>query len=524
MHNSASIATLDAGKIDEIFSGANQSSLPGAAIAIAIDGKPVYRKGFGLANIELPVALGPSMRMRIGSTTKHFTSLAYLLLCEAGLAGLDDEIGKHLPELNETNRHVTLRQLMSHTSGLRDVFAVTLLFHGAGRPVTDKDMLAYYQTIDDVDFEPGTHWSYNNGGYLLVTAAIERITGEPLEDVFRKRIFEPLGMYDTMLRRWDSDFVPNSATLHMVDANMGYTRDYMGMEISGAGGLVATMDDMLRWLRHMDAPVVGSAATWDAIKTPLRLARGVSTGYGLGLISATYRGMPTLSHGGGVMGGNSQMLKLPSAKLDIAVAVNRADLNAADLALKIVDACVEGFDPGEESGTGAPLDGVFLSSRSGRVAEFSAHGDMQLVAVDGASPLPMSLDPGGAFQLPDFMRFMQRSLVPSDAVVRLIEFGDEDIMEPVETIPDAKLGPNIGVYYAPGLDVQLTISEAAAAPRLRAVGRHGALDYRLEPISDLMWKAASDGMQSFILTFDPDGSALGIMADRLPNVRFVRVP
>jgi D-aminopeptidase len=289
------VATLDAGTVDAIFAAVDQCALPGAAVAIAIDGIPVYRKGFGLANMELPVALGPSMRMRIGSTTKHFVSLAYLLLCEAGLAELDDEIGKYLPELHEANRHVTMRQLMSHTSGLRDIFAITMNFHGTGRPVTDREMLAYYETIDDFDFEPGTHWSYNNGGYLLVTAAIERLTGEPLEEMLRTRIFEPVGMHDTLLRRWDSDFVPNSATLHMVGGKTGYSRDYMGMEMSGAGGLVATMDDMLRWLKHMDAPVVGSAKTWETIKTPHRLARGTSTGYGLGLITGDYRGIGTLS-------------------------------------------------------------------------------------------------------------------------------------------------------------------------------------------------------------------------------------
>lgn len=524
MRECASIATLDAQRIDGIFSAANQCILPGAVVAIAIDGNPVYRKGFGLANMELPVVLSPSTRMRIGSTTKHFVSLAYLLLCEGGFADLDDEIGKYLPELHEANRHVTMRQLMSHTSGLRDVFPITMVFHGTGQPVTDKEMLAYYETIDDCDFRPGTHWSYNNGGYLLVTTAIERITGEPLEDVLRKRIFEPVGMYDTMLRRWDTDFVPNSAALHMIGGKSGYSRDYMGMEISGAGGLVATMDDMLRWLKHMDAPVVGSARTWEAIKSPRRLARGTSTGYGLGLMTFPYRGIRTLSHGGGVMGGNSQMLKVPSAKLDIAIAVNRADLNAMDLANKIIDSCVEGLDPLEERQTEVPRTGIFISGISGRVVEFSVQGDMQLIAVDGAQPIPMTLDPHRVLQLPDFMRFMQRSVIPSDGTVRLVEFGHEDVMEAVEKNKDAKLGPSAGTYAARALDVQIIVSEGEAGPQLKTIGRHGALDYKLEPISDRIWKATSRGPTSFILAFDLDSLGLSITTDRLMNVRFVRVP
>src|SRR6185503_9399615 len=112
--------------------------------------------------------------------------------------------------------------------------------------------------IDDVSAAPGTTWSYNNGGYLKLSVAIERITGESLENVLRKRIFEPAGMHDTLLRRWDTDFVPNSATLHTAGADGTYGRNYMGLAIAGEGGIASTVDDMLKWLAHMDHPVVGT--------------------------------------------------------------------------------------------------------------------------------------------------------------------------------------------------------------------------------------------------------------------------
>src|SRR5437762_3490431 len=109
---------FDASKVDAIFAELNQCHLPGAAVGIAIDGIPVYRKGFGLASMELPMVLAPTTRMRIGSTTKHFTCLAFLLLCEEGLAKIDDPLGKFVPELNSVAHHVTIRQLMGNTSGL----------------------------------------------------------------------------------------------------------------------------------------------------------------------------------------------------------------------------------------------------------------------------------------------------------------------------------------------------------------------------------------------------------------------
>lgn len=519
------MSTLDPKAIDAIFADIDQTQLPGVAIAVAIDGRPVYRKGFGLASIELPVALGPQMRMRIGSETKHFACLAYMLLCEEGLADLDDAIGKHIPELNETNRHVTMRQLMGHTSGLRDIYAITMTFHGTGRPATDADLLAYYSTIDDVEFAPGTRWSYNNGAYMLVGIAIERITGQPLADVLRTRIFEPVGMSDTLLRPWDSDFIPNSATLHMINQQGEFTRDYMGMEISAAGGMVSTMDDMLRWLKHMDAPVVGTAETWELMKAPHRLANGTSTGYGLGLITVPYRGVETLSHSGGVMGGNSQMVKVPSAGLDISIATNRADLNSLDLANLVIEACVEGLDPVAEAPKAEVRDGVFLSGRDGAVIELTVKDGAQLVGIDGAPGIPMTPDAEGALQLPQFMSFMKQHIVCGENAIRMIDFGNEDELVAIGREPGATLGAFAGEYVSDALDVRLVVSDDGEGPRLRTVGRHGAADFKLEPVNAHIWKAATLGpfaMLGFILTFDVDGNGATARGGRMVNVRFRR--
>lgn len=525
MPDKSRTATLDPKAIDAIFADIDQTQLPGVAVAVAIDGLPVYRKGFGLANMELPVALGPGMRMRIGSETKHFACLAYMLLCEEGRADLDDPIGKHIPELNETNRHVTVRQLMGHTSGLRDIYAITMTFHGTGRPVTDADLLAYYGTIDDVEFAPGTRWSYNNGAYMLVGIAIERITGQPLAEVLAKRIFEPAGLADTLLRPWDSDFVPNSATPHMINQQGQFTRDYMGMEISAAGGMVSTMDDMLRWLKHMDAPVVGTAETWALMKAPHRLANGTSTGYGLGLITGPYRGVETLSHSGGVMGGNSQMIKLPSVGLDISIATNRADVNSLDLANLIIDACVEGLDPVSETPTVAAREGVFLSGRDGSVIELTAKDSAQLVGIDGAPGIPMTPDAEGALRLPQFMSFMKQHIVCGQNAIRMVDFGNEDELTAIERDPDATLGGFAGDYVSDALDVRLVVSDDGAGPRLRTVGRHGSADFTLGPVNARIWKAATLGpfaMLGFVLTFDADGEGATARGGRMVNVRFRR--
>ncbi|HEY0596181.1 serine hydrolase domain-containing protein [Sphingopyxis sp.] len=515
---------FDEAAIDAIFAPLDQGSLPGAAVAIAIDGIPVYRRGFGLAHMELPVLLGPGIRMRIGSTTKHFTALAFLLLCEEGRAALDDPIGKHVTGLHAASRDVTMRQLMGHTSGIRDAMAVSMLLSGATTKVGDAAFVDYYRSIEDVDFAPGTSWSYNNGGYVLLTAAIEAITGQSLDTVLRERIFEPVGMHDTMLRRWDGDFVANSATLHFRAADGRFTRDYMGSEISGPGGMVSTMDDMLRWLRHMDAPHVGSAESWRLLREPHRLANGSSTGYGLGLVNGSYRGAQTISHGGGVMAGNSQMIKVPAARLDISIAVNRADVNGADLANRIIDACVAGLDPVVDM----PFDkqtAVFVSQEDGRVVELIAHGDMQLMGIDGAPGLPVTADEAGNLRLPEIMSFIRQSARVDGSALLFTDFGDESRLERIETEPGARLGDRTGRYAAPAVGASATLCEDEDGSRLAISGQHGRADYRLTPITDQIWKAASlgpFGMLGGIVTFAHDHGSFALAAGRMKGLRFDR--
>lgn len=524
MTEAAMRTRFDEGEIDAIFASIDQGSLPGAAVGIAIDGVPVYRRGFGLANMELPVRLGPGMRMRIGSTTKHFTALAYLLLCEDGLATIDDPVGKHVSEMHRGSRDVTMRQLMGHTSGLRDAMAISILTNGATTRVRDRDLLKYYETMADVDFEPGTSWSYNNGGYTLLTAAIERITGEPLDDVLRKRIFEPAGLFDTQLRRWDTDFVPNSATLHFRAADGRFTRDYMGSEISGAGGMVSTMDDMLRWLRHMDAPVVGSAESWRLLRQSHRLKNGSETGYGLGLMTGQYRGVETLSHGGGVIAGNSQMIKVPAAGLDISIAVNRADVNGADLANRIIDACVEGLDPVVH----APYENrtaVFVSPVDGRVIEFLQHQDLQLMAMDGAPGLPVTADSEGNLRLPEILSFIRQSVRVEGASLNFSEFGNESRYNEITPEPAARLEDAAGAYEAASVAARADLHEEGDDVRLTLAGPHGSTAYRLTPISRDIWKAASlgpFGMLGAIVTLAPDRSSFELAAGRLRGIRFTR--
>jgi D-aminopeptidase len=520
---------FDERKIDRIFQEVNQCELPGVAVGVAIGGNCVYRKGFGLANMELPVILSPTMRMRIGSTTKHFTALAYLLLCEEGRAGLEDELRTYLPDLHPVTHSVTMRQLMGHVSGLRDAHDISWQFSGTGRRISGEELLSLYRQIDDSNAAPGVAWSYNNGGYLMLGVAIERITGQALEEVLWERIFRPVGMHDTLLRRWDSDFVRNSATLHMTTPAGDFEKSYMGTAHCGEGGIVSTVDDMLRWLVHMDTPVVGSSTTWEAMKAPQRLANGTSTGYGLGLITSRYRGVDTLSHPGGVMGGNSQMLKVPAAGLDIVIMANRHDVLGMLLVNRILDACLPGLDPTREASASPPVSGVFRSPATGRIIELFDKDQQQIVSIDG-DDLPFVLDEDGTLRPAPIWAFIRQEvrLIGDPANPRSIRFSDFGTLDDLVKEPPPSgnsVEGIVGTYRSESTTTQATVGEGDDGPRFVAVGRFGSVTYRLECLADGIWRAKALGVMPWdgILSFDPGGGAFRYSTSRTRSLIFRRI-
>ena len=527
---------FDERKIDAIFAEVNQCHLPGVAVGIAIGGRPVYRKGFGLANMELPVLLSPSIRMRINSMTKHFACLAYMLLCEEGKAGIDDALGKYFPELHPVTRKVTVRQLMGNVGGLRDSHDLTWLFSGHTQPVSVADLLSFYRDVDDVNFAPGTSWSYNNGGFLLLTVAIERITGQALEDILRERIFEPAGMYDTLLRRLNTDFVSNSATMHMVGPSGAYNRSYIGLEMSGEGGMVSTVDDMLRWLAHMDAPWVGGAATWSVMTTPQTLANGTSTSYGLGLIMDRYRGIETLHHGGGSPGANSQMLKVAAAGLDIAIMVNRHDVSASLLADKILDTCLPGLEPVKTVTNRSLPTGLFRSPATGRVIQFGI-ADVRtswikkvgqpIASIDGTDT-PLEPDDDGVFRASGCLSYMKLGVTlmgkrGHPTSIRFSDYGNLDdlvLVPPVET-PDT--GAIAGRYRSELTGTQLTILEGEGGATMSSVGRFGSAQFTLECLAQGTWRATNPATAyGIILLFDGNNAGLRVSSVRTRMLPFRR--
>lgn len=328
--------------LDALFQAWNRSDAPGLIVGVAHQGVPIYRRGFGLASIEHGTTNTPQTKMRIGSTSKHFAALAALLLAEDGKLDIDAPLRTCLPELTGPAGAPTLRQLMNHTGGLRDPYDLPAILLCRGFPfmLFDGAGLELSQRFTSANAAPGERMVYNNNGYHLLSRAIERVSGMGFADVLKQRILGPLGMGDTQLLPSDMTMVPGIASFHQPQPDGSYRRGiYPSEELLGSGGMVSTIDDMLRWLAHLrGSKKVGSASSWQQMLEQPRYSSGALGDYCFGLTREHYRGVELVHHAGATLGCNTQMLTVPAHGLDIVIIFNRMDSNPSALALKVIDA------------------------------------------------------------------------------------------------------------------------------------------------------------------------------------------
>ncbi|MFV3126571.1 serine hydrolase domain-containing protein [Niveispirillum sp. KHB5.9] len=511
-------ARIEPAALDALLAPYDTTNAPGFAVGVALQGRPVYRRGVGMASIELPVTLSPGIRMRIGSTSKHFCVLAVMLLAEEGKLSIDDSVRRHLPELPAWADIMTVRQLMAHTSGMRD--SLDLLLHSAGPGmVTPADFqLRMLAALDSVNFVPGASWSYNNGGYILLAEIVTRLGGQEFGAFLRERIFEPVGMHDTMVRALDTDLVPNSATLHVPSPTGGYVRGVFGSPIGGEGGIVSTVNDMLLWLKHMSAPVVGSAATWAAMRTP-----HATHGYGLGLSMTKHRGLDTVHHAGAVVGGSSQMIKVLGPELDIIIMSNgRNSLELYKLIDDIIDRCLPGLPPLPEDFAAKPVAGDYYNRDTGRKLTLVAHEGRQAIRLGGMT-LPAKRDDQGWLSMPIVPTDMRLRPASDGASLELTEFGQQELLLRVTPTEGQDAATILGEYDSAAAGITASIARnGEEAPRLTLRNEVGSFIYNLTPVAPDLWEARGAGPLPLAATLEFAGNGFLLTTGRTQRLGFER--
>lgn len=341
--------------VDQLMSPYDDEGSPGAAVRVWRGGETLFSRAYGTANLAYDVPFETDTRTNIGSSSKQFTAFAVMLEAERGALSLDDDLREHVPELPAFDEPITIRHLLTHTSGLREIFNLLIM---TGRRIdlgdyVDRDeILAVVQNQPQLQNVPGAEFNYNNTAFALAALIVERTSGMPFYEYMERNVFEPLGMSGTMVRPHPAAIVPNRSQGYAPGPE-GYTeiRD-LGAAV-GAGGIYATVGDLQTWVENYASPEVGTRAMIDEMMTPYVLADGDTTGYGYGLFIDEQRGLRRVHHGGADIAHRSMVAYYPEIDAGITTQSNHAGFNS-NVAFRIAEAFFEdAMEPEEPTATTA---------------------------------------------------------------------------------------------------------------------------------------------------------------------------
>jgi CubicO group peptidase (beta-lactamase class C family) len=326
-------------EVAAIFTPWDQPDTPGAAVAVAHQGQIMHGQGFGLASLEFAVPISPETAFNAGSVAKQFTATAVLVLEAEGRLRLDDPVRRYVPELPDIAARITLRQMLNHTSGLRDIWALTDLAGWMPADVrTTQQALRLLARQRALNFPPGTSFSYSNSGYLLLAEVVARVTNQSFPHWTREHLFTPLEMTDTYFYADHSRILPRAArSYRSLGRGRGFAMDTLNSGLAGGGNLVTTTTDLARWAHHVLTAEVGAEPLLARLTEQPTLPGGFKSGYGLGLFAGTYKGLPVIHHGGASAGYRSHLLIFVEEKLAFIVLGNVNTVRADQLARRVAD-------------------------------------------------------------------------------------------------------------------------------------------------------------------------------------------
>jgi len=320
--------------IDTLIQETYPPTEPGAAVIVVKNGQTIFRKGYGMANLEFGMPIEPDMVFRIGSVTKQFTAVAILMLVEQGKLSLDDSVTKFLPDYPTQDYLITVKHLLTHTSGIKSYTSMPEWI-----PLWRKDF-AVQELIDFFKYQPmesapGKRWAYNNSGYVLLGAIIEKVTGQTYSEFIQQSIFGPLGMehsyYDNTLL-----IIPRRVAGYDKSTNGFTNAAYISMtQPYAAGALASTIGDLAIWDTTLYTGKLLNPETLKQAHVSHQLLDGSSTAYGFGWMISEYAGHQVIEHSGGIHGFRSHTIRLPDDHVFVAVLSNNGGKSPQSLAFKI---------------------------------------------------------------------------------------------------------------------------------------------------------------------------------------------
>ncbi len=533
---SAQIADTTRRAIDSVFVAYDRSDSPGCALGIYRDGRIVYTRGYGMANLEFGIAISPRTVFDIGSTSKQFTAFAIGLLEQDGKLSIDDPVRKHIPELGPYADGIRVADLVHHTSGLRDYLTLMALAGYRFDDVTDdQDALNLIVRQKDANFAPNSEFLYSNSGYFLLSQIVKRSSGQTLRLFAAARLFAPLGMGGTHFHDDHTMIVPDRATGYSPGAAGGYTIEMSNFEQTGDGAVYTTVEELFRWDQNWYDGKVGGADLLQVQQRTGRLTNGEDHHYAGGLFIGTYRGQKTVRHGGSWAGYRAELLRFPDQRTAIACLCNRSDADPSGLADQVADVILaDRLEPRPATAAGGPatpvsvtLPGEVLTARAG-VWRSPRTGDLyllevrenRLVMMFGARSVPLTaLDPS-RFQRGSSTLVFESVPAPTLKIERDGRVNDTFERLAPSTPDPAGLGAYAGLWYSEELDATWRLVPEGAGLRVEVRDRPNVTARAIA--ADLF----SAGSAHLAFARDRKGvlTAFTVNAGRVRGIGFTRVP
>jgi D-alanyl-D-alanine carboxypeptidase len=334
-----------ADEVDRFIKGEmDRHSIPGLNLEVIRKGEPIKVASYGLANLELQARVNPGTVFEIGSITKQFTSAGILLLAQDGKLSVEDKISKYFKQMPESWANITIRHLLTHTSGIKSYTGLNgfeLTKH-----LTQEEFIKAIM-VQPLEFQPGAKWKYCNTGFNLLGYIIENVSGQTYWDYMKQRVFGPLQMGHTQ-DRLPRSVIPNRAAGYEQTNQIRINRDYDLTDVFAAGALVSTLEDLAKWSKSLDLEAPLHTTTKNQMWTPAKLNSGQLTKYGFGWFIDSVEGHANIGHGGSTSGFSASIQRFPDDQLVVIVLSNTDEQIATTLAKKVA-----GFYFGDQKGKAA---------------------------------------------------------------------------------------------------------------------------------------------------------------------------
>ncbi len=329
---SANAQTLDK-QFDLLLNEKYPADQPGAAALVAKEGKIIYLKGFGMANMELDVKINTQMEFEIGSITKQFTAVAIVMLMEEAKLKLDDDIKKFIPDYPTHGHTITIHHLLTHTSGIKSYTSIESWLPLWRKDMEPKVMIDFFKG-EPMDFAPGTQYSYNNSAYFMLGYVIEKASGMPYDQFLKTKIFDPLAMKSSLYGS-TSQIIKNRASGYQKGEKIINT-DFLSLtQPYAAGSIMSTVEDLFIWHQAIKSNKLIKKETKDLAFTNYALNDGKKINYGYGWGINEIYGSPTIEHSGGIFGYTTNAIYAPNEDVFVAVFSNTDFNSPVDVSTKM---------------------------------------------------------------------------------------------------------------------------------------------------------------------------------------------